>query len=152
MVSQATRYAPRCGNHIDINVAIVVSRESDLAAVRRKDRISLEATTARKQTRLAPITRHQPKIACIGERDVSFRKCWLLQKQRAACPSDNSKMQGTKQEKSADQSFHKKPPEGIELLEPLRLATILTRINRTMAGNEHNYLTSLTSSAASSTA
>ena len=68
--SHAPWLAARDGHHVDVLVALVVSRERNLAAIRRKARPAFLAARRTQPQRRAPVLRREPDVARIGKRDV----------------------------------------------------------------------------------
>src|SRR5262249_39693527 len=81
MVCQPARHAASAGNDIDIEVALVLAAKCDLAAVRRKDGVRLQADAAGEPCGVAAVAPVEPQVAGVAEGEVRGTDCRPLEKQ-----------------------------------------------------------------------
>jgi hypothetical protein len=70
MKRQPFRFPSHRRNHIDILVAVDLSREGELRSIRRKQRGCFDARTGVQASGFAAAARDAPQIACKGEDDL----------------------------------------------------------------------------------
>jgi hypothetical protein len=83
MIGEAARLTAGCGNHEDIQVAVVVAGVSDPLAVRREVRVDLGAGTCGEPLRIATLAADGPNIAGIGEGDLVAADRGVADQQRS---------------------------------------------------------------------
>jgi hypothetical protein len=81
VIGQAAWLTTGRGNHVDIEIAVILAGESDLAAIGRVVRAELPADTAGQPAGLAAIAADGPQVAGIAEGDVRAAERGFLQKQ-----------------------------------------------------------------------
>jgi hypothetical protein len=82
MMGQPPGYSAPCGNHVDVDIAVVVARVRDHAPVGRKNGIALGSRAAGQQPSLAAIPWDEPEISGVSKRDMRFGQSGFLQQER----------------------------------------------------------------------
>ena len=82
MVSQAARLAARGGNHVHVEVAVVIAGVGDHRAIRRIVRAAGEAGAGHQALGFAAGATDCPDVSAKGESNLGLAECGALQKQR----------------------------------------------------------------------